>query len=292
MHIFDRTVLTRHRDRAANSGESFLFDESAERLCDRLDDIKRTFPTALDLGCRSGHVAERLRGRGGVQTVVQAELSQTMAQLAGKNGHATVVADEEALPFAPGSFDLVLSNLALHWVNDLPGALIQTRKTLKPDGLLLASLLGERTLNELRESLMAAEMEIEGGISPRVSPFATVQDLGALLGRAGFTLPVVDVDTITVSYAEPMKLLHDLRAMGETGAVVGRRKAFTRRDTLLRAMEIYTEKFTDADGRVPATFDILTMTAWSPGPGQPEALKPGSARVNLIDALADDAGDD
>ncbi len=300
MQVFDRTAVRRHRDRAAAMlhDHDFLFMEAAERLCDRLDDVKRKFPIALDLGCHGGEVAKSLKGRGGIENLTQTDISPAMVALAEKTEHPGIVpgivVDEENLPFDDGSFDLVLSNLSLHWVNDLPGALIQIRKALKPDGLMIASVLAERTLWELRESLMAAEIEIEGGISPRVSPFATVQDLGSLLGRAGFALPVLDTDTITVSCPDAFKLMADLRGMGENGAVSARRKTFTREDTILRAASYYQEKFGDPEqeGRIPATFDIVTMTAWAPGPNQPQPLKPGTGDVNLSLVLGDDKGED
>lgn len=292
MQVFDRRTVQLHRDRAAAKldGHDFLFMETAERLCDRLDDIKRTFNTALDLGCHGGEVGRRLNGRGNIETLIQADFSTAMAARAASNSDRatpTLSVDEENLAFKDASFDLVLSNLSMHWVNDLPGALIQIRKALKPDGLMIVSMLAERTLWELRESLMAAEIEVEGGMSPRVSPFATVQDLGSLLGRAGFALPVLDTDTITVSYPDAFKLMADLRAMGEAGAVAGRRKQFTREDTILRAASYYREKFADADqqDRIPATFDIVTMTAWAPGPNQPQPLEPGSGEINLSLAL-------
>lgn len=300
MQVFDRRAVQMHRDRAATKldGNDFLFVETAERLCDRLDDVKRTFATALDLGCHGGEVAQTLNGRGGVETLIQADYSPAMAARAAAHSDTPALCvDEENLAFKDASFDLVLSNLSLHWVNDLPGALIQIRKALKPDGLMIASVLAERTLWELRESLMAAEIEVEGGMSPRVSPFATVQDLGSLLDRAGFALPVLDTDTITVSYPDAFKLMADLRAMGEAGSVAGRRKQFTRQGTLLRAASYYREKFgsTEQDGpeqakpgeesRIPATFDVVTMTAWAPGPNQPKALKPGSGKINLNVAL-------
>ncbi|MDH5187685.1 MAG: methyltransferase domain-containing protein [Rhodospirillaceae bacterium] len=294
MQVFDRTTVMRHRDRAAKqlAAHDFLFMEAADRLCDRLDDVKRKFETALDLGCHGGEVAKNLGTRGGIKDLTQTDISPAMAALAEKTGHKAMVVDEENLPFADETFDLVLSNLSLHWVNDLPGALIQIRKALKPDGLMLASVFAERTLWELRESMMAAEIEIEGGISPRVSPFATVQDLGSLLGRAGFALPVLDTDTITVSYPDAFRLMADLRGMGENGAVSGRRKTFTREDTILRAASYYQEKFIDDDGRIPATFDIVTMTAWAPGPNQPQPLKPGTGEVNLSLVLGEENKDE
>ncbi len=284
---FNRSAVRLHRDRAAAApvDSDFLFVETAERLLDRLDDIKRGFPIALDLGCHGGQLAARLAGRGGIETLVQCDLSPVMAARAARAQTYAVAADEEALPFADASLDLILSNLTLHWVNDLPGALIQARRALKPDGLFLASMLGGNTLHELRTALYEAETKIEGGLSPRVSPFADVPDLGQLLQRAGFALPVVDTEDITVSYGEPFKLMADLRAMGESNAVTLRRTSFSRRATLMRAAEIYRARFADADGRMPATFQVLTMTAWAPSPDQPQPLKPGSATTRLADAL-------
>lgn len=238
---------------------------------------------ALNLGCHGGELAAALSPKPGIETLIQADLSHAMAQRAG--GLAATV-DEEFLPFARESLDAVLSNLSLHWVNDLPGALLQIRHALKPDGLFLAAMLGGETLRELRHCLTQAEVEIEGGLSPRVSPFADSPDVGALLQRAGFALPVVDSEIITVRYETPLKLLADLRGMGETNAITERRKSFTRRSTLMRAMQIYMEEFGgDEDGRVPATFHVIWMHAWAPHESQQKPLRPGSATTRLADAL-------
>ena len=298
MQLFEREAVRKHRERAASGihAHDFLFAEVADRLTERLEDVTRKFPLALNLGCHGGEVARALGTRGGVETLVQCDPSPKMAAQAGSMaGGIAFAADEEFLPIKSASLDLVLSNLSLHWANDLPGALVQIRKALKPDGLFLAAMFGERTLYELRESLMAAELEIEMGMSPRVSPFTTVQDAGALLQRAGFALPVVDTDTIQVSYPDMFKLMADLRGMGETGAISGRRKAFTRKATMLRAAEYYLEKFAGkgdkglgeigAD-RIPATFDIIFLTAWAPHPDQQKPLKPGSGQTNLADILS------
>ena len=207
-----------------------------------------------------------------------------MAKRAGGAEYA-LAADEEALPFAQGTFDLIISNLSLHWVNDLPGALAQIRRALKPDGLFLASMLGGDTLGELRRALAEAEIAEEEGLSPRVSPMAEVRDLGGLLLRAGFALPVADTDTLTVMYEDPMKLMADLGAMGEANAAAESRKGFTRRRTLMAAAARYRELFADDGGRVPATFQIITLTGWAPDPSQPQPLKPGSAEARLADAL-------
>jgi SAM-dependent methyltransferase len=196
-----------------------------------------------------------------------------------------LVADEERLPFADESLDLVVSILSLHWTNDLPGALAQIRRTLRPDGLFLGAFLGGATLTELRQCLLQAEAEIAGGAGPRVSPFADALDAASLLQRAGFALPVADTDRVTVRYSHPLKLLQDLRAMGETGVLVDRPKRPLTRAVLGRACELYVERFSDPDGRVRATFEIVTATGWSPHESQQKPLKPGSARMRLADAL-------
>jgi NADH dehydrogenase [ubiquinone] 1 alpha subcomplex assembly factor 5 len=285
--VFDRTQVRRQRDRAAATfaDHSFLFDEVAERIGDRLLDVTRKFPLALDLGCHTGGLARVLGTRGGIERLVRCDLSPAMVQRAG--GQA-VAGDEEALPFADQSFDLVLSNLSLHWVNDLPGALIQINRALKPDGLLVATMLGGETLRELRRCFIEAEVAEEGGAGPRISPFADVRDVGALLQRAGFALPVVDIDDITVTYAEPLRLLADLRGMGETNAALARRRSPTRRATVVRALELYREHYAGADGRVPATFQILTLTAWRPHESQQKPLARGSGKTSLTDALRPD----
>jgi NADH dehydrogenase [ubiquinone] 1 alpha subcomplex assembly factor 5 len=195
------------------------------------------------------------------------------------------VASPEFLPLAPGSVDAVLSCLALHWVNDLPGALLQLRHALKPDGLLLAALLGGETLQELRAALLEAELAEEGGAGPRVSPMAELRDMAGLLQRAGFAMPVADLDTITVTYADALALMRDLRRMGETNALLERRKSFTRRSTLLGAARLYAERHAGADGRIPATFQVIFLAAWAPHASQPKPLRPGSARARLADAL-------
>lgn len=280
--VFDRRSVRLHRERAAARlpQHDFLLREIGERLVDRLDDVRREFPIALDLGCRHGALAGDLAVRG-VQTLIHCDLAYRMVRRA---AGLRLVADEEVLPFAAASFDLVISLLNLHWVNDLPGALLQIRRALKPDGLFLAALFGGETLKELRRSLAEAEIAAEGGLSPRVSPFADVRDAGNLLQRAGFALPVADVETLTVSYADPFALLADLRGMGETNAVLERRKTASRRATLFRAVELY-EQFYGNEGRVPATFQVVFLTAWAPDASQPKPVKPGSAVARLAEAL-------
>jgi NADH dehydrogenase [ubiquinone] 1 alpha subcomplex assembly factor 5 len=285
--VFDRGLLRARRDRAAGGLASFdfLIREVADRLLDRLEDVRRRFPLALDLGCHTGQVARALAaagGRAGIGTLVQMDLSPAMV---GRAEGLRVVGDEEALPFGPDRFDLALSAFSLHWTNDLPGALAQVRHALKPDGLLLAALPGGTSLGELREALMRAEIELEGGASPRISPFADVRDAGMLLQRAGFALPVVAVDSVAVTYDNALALLRDLRGMGEANALADRSRRPLRRATLLRAAEIYQETFADDRGRVPATFQILFLTAWKPHPTQPQPLRRGSGQVNLARAL-------
>ncbi len=288
MQIFDRNLVRAHRDRAAGTlaNADFLLREAGTRLTDRLLDVVREFPMALDLGCHTGAVANALKSHAKIGTLLQADLSPGMARMArAATGLPTFVADEEFLPVAESSLDLVMSNLSLHWVNDLPGALMQIRQCLKPNGLFLATLFGGETLRELRTALMEAEAETTGGVAPRISPFTDVRDAGNLLTRAGFALPVVDADVITVTYGDMFKLLADLRAMGETNAVLERRKVPTRRQTFLRAAEIYSRLFTNARGRLNATFQVLTLTAWAPHASQQKPLRPGSATARLADAL-------
>jgi SAM-dependent methyltransferase len=281
--IFDRALLRARRRRAAAMGPAtFLIDRVAEDLADRLGAVLRTFKLALDLGTPSGAVRAALAGLGSVETIVAAD---SLAPARAPPEGPTVVADEEALPFADATFDLVVSALSLQGVNDLPGTLVQIRRALKPDGLLLAALIGGETLTELRQSFAAAESEIEGGISPRVAPFADVRDLGALLQRAGFALPVTDADRVTVRYASAFALMQDLRRMGATNALVERRRAPLRRVTLMRTAEIYAARFADGDGRVRATFDIVWLSGWAPHSSQQQPLKPGSAQTRLADAL-------
>lgn len=288
IQVFDRAAVRRHRARAARAGGTaeFLFREAGARLIDRLHDVTRRFDRALVLGCRDGQLTEALLATGKAAAAVQADGAPAFARRAAANGAPTLVADEEFLPFAAGAFDLAVANLSLHWTNDLPGALIQVRHALRPDGLLLAHLFGGETLKELRAALLEAENELSGGASPRVSPFVDVRDAGQLLGRAGLALPVVDADTITVTYPDPLKLMADLRAMGETNAVIERRKSFLRRDVLARALEIYAARFADPRGRIVATFQLVALTGWAPHGSQQKPLRPGSAAARLADALA------
>ena len=282
--IFDRNALRVHRDRAAQTfGEyDFLVREIGARLSDRLLDMARKFPLTLDLGARTGGYGPVPGGPGGIEHVVSCELSERMARQIENSG---VVCDPEILPFAEGRFDLVYSNLELHWANDLPGCLLQITRSLKPDGLFLAAILGGNTLTELRDVLMAAELDVTGGASPRVSPFAELRDAGGLLQRAGLALPVVDADEITVTYEDLFRLLADLRGMGETNTVRERVRTATRRNIFLRAAELYIERYPAEDGRIRATFEIIFLHGWAPHESQQRALRPGSAKTSLADAL-------
>ncbi|MGY0789462.1 methyltransferase domain-containing protein [Azospirillum argentinense] len=284
MTVFDRALVRRRRDRAvpAFAEHAFLFEEVAERLVDRLEDVARPFPTVLDLGAHDGVMGRTLRGRKGVETLVACDLSPGFARRAGP---LAVAADEELLPFVPETFDLVVSNLSLHWVNDLPGALVQVRQALKPDGFFCAAMLGGETLLELRRCLYEAEMEVAGGVSPRVSPFAEIRDIGGLMQRAGFALPVVDSDVITVTYSDAFRLMRDLRGMGETNAVLARRKVPATRALLFDAARRYAERYAEPDGRIEATFQILYLAGWSPHESQQQPLKPGCGEVPLGEAL-------
>lgn len=288
--IFDRTLMRQRRARIAPGFDDhdFLFREIAERLAERAGDVRQDFPLALDAGCRTGLFTRAAQSiiPGKIGQIVQSEFSPDLAQLAqARNSAATVIADDEALPFAPASFDLIVSCGVLQSLNDVPGALLQLRQALKPDGLFLGALLGGETLFELRQVLLAAEAEIEGGASPRVAPFAELADAAGLLQRAGFALPVADMDPIQVTYDNVFKLMQDLRGMGEANTRLDRRRAPTRRATLMRAAELYTERFGGPDGRIPATFQIFFLTGWVPADSQPKPLRPGSAQARLADAL-------
>lgn len=269
--IFDRKLLRLRQARARALGpETFLIDRIADELGERLSAVLRQFERAADIGTPTDAVRRALAASGKVAAIYGAD---------------NVIADEEALPFADGSLDLAVSALSLQFVNDLPGALIQIRRALKPDGLLLAALLGGDTLIELREAFAEAEAEVEGGVSPRVAPFADVRVLGALLQRAGFALPVVDSDRLTVRYASVFDLMKDLRRMGATNILRERRRAPLKRATLAKMGGIYARRFADADGRLRATFEVAWLSGWAPHESQQKPLKPGTATQRLADAL-------
>lgn len=277
--LFDTALIRQRLARARASGYAgFLLERVLDDVEDRLAAVTRPFPLALDLGSPIPIVAERLRASGRVGRLVR------MSPL--HESGADCVGDAETLPFGAGAgFDLAVSALALQHVNDLPGVLVQLRRSLKPDGLFLGCLLGGATLTELRQSFLQAESETESGASPRVAPFAELRDLGGLMQRAGFALPVVDADTIRVRYADPFALMRDLRAMGLTNALTDRRRTPLRRATLMRAASIYAERFADADGRIRATFEILWLSGWVPHESQQKPLRPGTAQTRLAEAL-------
>jgi SAM-dependent methyltransferase len=281
--IFDRALIRRRRRRAAALGPAtFLLDRVAEDVADRLAAVLRRFELAVDLGTAGEAVRLGLARLGSVGMIVTAA---AVPDYSATRAEGFVVADEEALPFRDATLDLVVSALALQFVNDLPGVLVQIRRALKPDGLFLAALVGGETLTELRQCFAEAESDVEGGASPRVAPFADLRELGALLQRAGFALPVTDADRLTVRYDSAFGLMQDLRRMGATNALLARRRTPLRRATLMRMAEIYASRFADDDGRVRATFEIVWLSGWAPHPQQQQPLKPGSAKMRLADAL-------
>ncbi|BAR57499.1 SAM-dependent methyltransferase [Bradyrhizobium diazoefficiens] len=266
--LFDRALLHARQRRAhAQGAVSFLLDRVTEDMSDRLAAVMREFHAPADLWTPGEGLA-----------VLRARLPSLQRIALGETG-------EEKLPFTPESLDLVVSALALQFVNDLPGVLAQVRRALKPDGLLLAAMIGGDSLTELRQAFAAAEAECEGGVSPRVAPFADLRDIGALLQRAGFALPVTDVDRVVVRYANAFALMQDIRHMGAANVLIERRRTPSRRATLLRMAEIYAERFADSDGRIRATFDIIWLSGWAPHASQQQPLKPGSAKASLAEAV-------
>lgn len=278
--IFDRSLIKRRLARAnAIGGEDFLICHAIEEFCERLDAIKREFCAILDMGTPSSRLTAR------ISELLNPPLIVRMAPIEVAAGALSVTGDEENLPFAPGRFDLAVSALSLHNLNDLPGALVQLRRVLKPDGLFLGCLLGGETLHELRAVLAVAETEIYGGVSPRVAPFADVRDMGGLLQRAGFALPVADRKTLTVRYTDLFGLMHDLRAMGAANALVSRRRTPPARSFFMRAAKIYAERYADPDGRIRVTFEMIFLSGWAPHESQQKPMAPGSAKMRLADAL-------
>jgi SAM-dependent methyltransferase len=267
--LFDRALLRVRQRRAAEVGAvAFLLDRVAEDMAERLNAVLREFQHAADIGTPGDQVSGALSAR--VRELARVDLP---------------VDESEAVGLSPDSLDLAVSGLAFQFVNDLPGLLVQIRRALKPDGLLLAATIGGETLTELRQAFAIAEAELEGGISPRVAPFADLRDAGALLQRAGFALPVTDVDRVVVRYNDAFALMHDLRRMGATNVLTARRRTPLRRATLLAMAQIYHERFTDPDGRIRATFDIVWLSGWAPHESQQKPLKPGSAKARLEDAV-------
>ena len=285
--LFDRRLINRRLDRAwarayGQAQADFLLARAAEDLRDRLSLVKRRFPLAADFGSPGPHGAAVLAAAGQVDCVIR--LAPTEASR-GNGDFLPAVGDLERLPVAEGRLDLAVSLLALQTVNDLPGALVQMRRALRADGLLIAALIGGETLTELRQSLTIAESEVLGGASPRVAPFVDVRALGGLAQRAGLALPVVDLDRAVVRYPDLFALFADLRAMGGASALHARSRSPLRRDVLARAAVVYAERFADPDGRLRATFDLVWLAAWAPHESQPKPLEPGSATMSLADAL-------
>lgn len=277
--IFNRALYRMRRSRAVAQWKQydFLKREAEERLGECLADIKRTFPLALNLGCHSGGMLEILQGRGGIKTVIECDAVAAF--------HPQVVCDEEYLPFADNTFDLVMSALSLHHINDLPGTLIQIKRCLKPDGLFLAIVPGANTLRELRTSVVAAAAEHGFTLSPRVSPFVEIRDAGGLLMRAGFALPVADSDMLQVDYSDVFKLMRDLRGMGESNVLESQHKHFTSSRHLTAIAQHYHTYFGQADEAIPATFEFVTLTGWKPHASQQQPAKRGSGQVNLKQVL-------
>lgn len=287
MNVFNREMKRRQKNWAASQPDGhqydYLRDEVGRRVADRVYDVARTFPLALDVGGGKSHIAEHL-SREVVERFFLTDISENHLKQLRDSEMPTVgvMADEEFLPFKENTFDLVVSSLSLHWINDLPGAFKQILQVLKPDGVFIGAMVGGENLYELRCSLQLAEMEREGGFSPRVSPYTAVTDLGNLLGQAGFSMLTVDIDEIKVHYPSMIEVMADLQGMGESNCSWTRR-SLLHRDTILAAAAIYKEMYGNEDGSVPATFDILYMIGWKPHESQAKPAKRGSATVSFGD---------
>ncbi|WP_298817106.1 methyltransferase domain-containing protein [uncultured Roseibium sp.] len=282
--LFDRSLLGSRRARALKSakpGSDFLLKVVADDLEDRLHLVNRNFSTAIDLGGHTGLVSQAIRNAGKAERVIRADLFVADHHLLPPD----LICDDGLLPLRDQSIDLLVSALSLQFVNDLPGALIQIRRSLRPDGLFLATLPGAGTLSELRDSLTRAELELKGGAAARVLPFADTRDLGSLLQRAGFALPVTDLDTLIVRYDSMFGLMADLRAMGATSVLRDRSRLPLSRKVLFRAAELYAQNHADEDGRIRATFGFVTLSGWAPHESQQKPLRPGAAKTRLADAL-------
>ena len=288
--LFDRNLVRMHRDRAAARYDDYAFlkERESSQLVERLMDTTKTFERALDLGAHDGRAAQKLRASGRVGAVDAADASAEFVARMKADGLEAFQLDEEEDAFETGRYDLVTSVLSLHWVNDLPGMLVRIRQGLKPDGLFLGCLFAGGTLAELRACLIEAETEIHGGASARLSPLPGLQDMAALMQRAGFALPVADIDTVTVRYSDPLKLIRDIKGMGEQAAFQTGEKAPRRLlspAVLMRMSELYAERYSDPDGRLRATFNIVWLSGWAPHDSQPKPLRPGSPRHSLADAV-------
>lgn len=288
--LFDRQRLRRNRERARDNfaQHNVLFEEVSSQLIERLEGINRPFQRVLDLSSRSFSVAKTLAKQNPSRFIVHGHSTDDVNKLMLNH---VCVADEEWLPFRDASFDLIINNLSLHWANDLPGALIQIRRALKPDGFFIAALFGGETLRELRECLYEAEMQLRGGVSQHISPFADIQDCGGLLQRAGFNLPVVDKERFTLTYRDTFQLMRELRGMGEGNILTTRDKRFMPSALFVEADRIYKSRFAGApenpatNGKITATFDVLFIAGWAPHDNQQKPLKPGEAQTRLAQAL-------
>ena len=283
--IFERKQLRRNRDRCAKSfkDHNFLFKWVEQELLDRLGDIKHNFHNVLQIGARtSNNFTSNIIETAHIQSLSTMDITEKLLK---NHKEPTILGDEESLPFAQNTIDMVLSALSIHVVNDLPGCLMRINRVLKADGLFLAAMFGGETLHELRQSLTHAELEIKGGASPRIAPFADKKQMGDLLQRAGFALPVVDSDMISVTYDTMFDLLHDLRGMGESNIITARDKSYTGRNFFTEAERYYAKHFSEPDGRIHASFEIIFLIGWSPHSSQQQPLKPGSATYKLEEIL-------
>lgn len=288
--IFDRQLLIARKHRALQEATrpaardgGFLLDQVANDIAERLDAVERTFKAGLDLSDDDGRARKTFASSARVENLVRLASSQDLAK-----SPESIIGSPEHLPAAPTSLDLVTSALALQWVNDVPGTLVQIRRALKPDGLFIGALIGGNTLHELREVLSMEEDEATGGISPKVAPFVDVRDFGGLLQRAGFALPVTDVDSYTVRYGNLFVLMADLRAMAATNILTHRSRKPWTKARAVRAAQLYAERFGDPDGRIRATFQVISFSGWAPSDVQQKPLRPGSAQTRLADALGAD----
>ena len=290
--LFDQRLIRQHRQRASRRYADFAFlkDAAAIRLADRLELMRRHFDLCLDIGAHDGRLAQHFAALGKIGHIIHTDPAVGFAFASKQHGSGVVHALGD-LPYKPESFDAVFSCLSLHWVDDLPGLMMQARRLLKPDGLLLVSLLGGNSLAEFKQALAEAEQDITGGLSPRCAPMADIRDIGGLISRAGLALPVADSDRLTVNYPHMFKLMEDLRGMGEQNAMLARLKTPTRRRVFMRAAEIYQQRFARADGQIPASFEIVTVTGWAPHESQQKPIRPGTAAHRLASALETDEQD-
>jgi SAM-dependent methyltransferase len=282
--IFDQKLIAANRLRAMRRAEpkaDFLLEIAAQELAERLSAVERTFENALELHGFTGIAGRYALATGKIANLRRVETSQEFSA----DGMPLTVADLETVPADPQSVNLVLSPLAAHLTNDTPGLFIQVRRALLPDGLFMAAIPGAGTLAELRDVLLATEVEFFGGASPRIIPFADVRDVGSLLQRAGFALPVIDMENYTVRYDSIFPLMRDIKTMGMANPLLARSRKPLTRAFFVRAAELYAQRYADPDGRIRATFSIIYVSGWAPHASQQQPLKPGSAKARLADAL-------